>query len=127
MVISGVVLYVRDLPKVAAFYQEHFGFVPVPAKKPGWLILAGEKGACSIALHRAAKSQRSGAAMKIVFRVRDVGKFVAARGRAGLKFGPIHDADGYQFSNAKDPAGNSISISSRDEAFASRSQPAVEG
>jgi predicted enzyme related to lactoylglutathione lyase len=115
LVISGIVLYVRDIPRVAAFYQDHFGFVPIPSKKAGWLVLEGKKGNCSIALHRAAKSQRSGASMKIVFRVRDLAKFIAESGRGGLKFGPIHDAAGYQFSNAKDPAGNSISISSRGE------------
>ena len=48
--------------------------------------------------------------MKIVFAVRDVERFIAERARAGLKFGPIHQADGYVFSNAKDPAGNSIEI-----------------
>jgi len=32
---------------------------------------------------------------------------------AWLKFGVIHRPDGFGFSNAKDPAGNSISISSR--------------
>jgi hypothetical protein len=51
--------------------------------------------------------------MKIVFAVADVDAFIAERAKAGLTFGPIHQADGYVFSNAKDPAGNSLSISNR--------------
>ena len=31
----------------------------------------------------------------------------------GLKFGPVHTPGSFEFANAKDPAGNSISISSR--------------
>jgi hypothetical protein len=51
--------------------------------------------------------------MKIVFAVANVEAFVKAKAREGLKFGVIHRPDGFQFANAKDPAGNSISISSR--------------
>ena len=35
------------------------------------------------------------------------------RAAAGLAFGPVHEAPGHCFANAKDPAGNAISISSR--------------
>ena len=31
----------------------------------------------------------------------------------GLDFGAIHKGDGYLFANARDPAGNSVSVSSR--------------
>jgi hypothetical protein len=51
--------------------------------------------------------------MKIVFAVADVPQFVQEREAHGLKFGPIHSPAGFQFANAKDPAGNSISVSSR--------------
>jgi hypothetical protein len=36
-----------------------------------------------------------------------------AAANKGLKFGAIHQANGYQFANAKDPDHNSVSISSR--------------
>jgi hypothetical protein len=58
-------------------------------------------------------SQKSGAAMKIVFGVEDVTAFKSAKEKEGLKFGVVHEVDGFSFSNAKDPAGNSIQISSR--------------
>lgn len=50
--------------------------------------------------------------MKIVFGVADVREFARQREKDGLKFGPIHDQGDFQFA-AKDPVGNSISISSR--------------
>jgi predicted enzyme related to lactoylglutathione lyase len=51
--------------------------------------------------------------MKLVFAVKDVQAFVRESEAGGLHFGPIHCAEGFEFANAKDPAGNSISVSSR--------------
>jgi hypothetical protein len=79
----------------------------------GWLELAGETGSCNLALHQAASSQKSGAAIKIVFSVADVMKFKREREADGLKFGPVHQPGDFEFANTKDPAGNSIQISSR--------------
>jgi ankyrin repeat protein/predicted enzyme related to lactoylglutathione lyase len=111
--IARIILYVKDLPTVAAFYQQHFGMKPLPSDDPGWLELESSPGGCNLALHQAATGQKSGAAMKIVFAVADVPQFVQEREAHGLKFGPIHSPAGFQFANAKDPAGNSISVSSR--------------
>lgn len=111
--IARIIVYVKDIEKVAAFYQLHFGMKQHGHKHEGWLELAAEGGGCTIALHQAAVSQRSGSAMKIVFGVRDVAAFKAQREKNGLVFGPIHKAEGFEFANARDPAGNSISISSR--------------
>jgi len=111
--IVRVILYVKDLSKVADFYQKHFGMRPLPSDNVGWLELESPAGGCNLALHRAAVSQKSGAAIKVVFGVKDVRQFVEEREAEGLKFGPIHDAGGFEFANAKDPAGNSIQVSSR--------------
>ncbi len=112
--ISRIILYVKDIPAVCAFYQRFFALTPIlESAADGWLELASPSGGCTIALHQAAKSQKSGAAMKIVFAVADVPAFVRAKKRQGLKFGVIHDTGVFQFANAKDPAGNSISVSSR--------------
>jgi hypothetical protein len=53
------------------------------------------------------------ALIKLVFDVEDVDGFCRASKDLGLEFGSIHHADGYSFANAKDPAQNSISVSSR--------------
>ena len=111
--IARIILYVRDIPRVAAFYQKHFAFEPLPGTEPGWLELASAIGGSNIALHQASIAQKRGSEIKIVFAVKDVPAFKAASAKAGLIFGAIHDAPGFQFANGKDPAGNSISISSR--------------
>jgi len=120
--IARIILYVRDIAKVAAFYEQHFGLKPLAGAEDdwieagaedGWLEMGSPGGGCSIALHRAATSQKRGSEIKIVFGVKDVRKFKAEREAAGLKFGVIHKTSGHEFSNAKDPAGNSIQISSR--------------
>jgi hypothetical protein len=51
--------------------------------------------------------------IKIVFAVKDVRKFTAERAAFGLKFGVIHQTGAHEFANARDPAGNSIQVSSR--------------
>ena len=111
--ITRVILYVKDMAKVADFYQRHFGFRPLPSARKDWLELVSEVGGCAIALHQASVAQKSGSAVKIVFGVADVRGFKQLKEAAGLKFGSIHVAEGFEFSNAKDPAGNSIQISSR--------------
>ena len=111
--VSRVILYVKDVEKVSAFYQRHFGMTRLPGGGVGWVELSGGKRGCNIALHKAASSQKSGAAVKIVFGIANIKTFKAEREADGLSFGPIHEFDEFAFANAKDPAGNSIQISSR--------------
>jgi len=111
--IVRVILYVKNISKVAEFYQRHFGMSPVPSEEKGWLEMTSTSGGCTIALHQASTAQKSGAAIKLVFGVADVAKFKSERESDGLKFGPIHRFSNFEFANAKDPAGNSVQISSR--------------
>jgi len=113
--INCVILYVKDIPKVAAFYEKFFGMTRLPGATDGWVQLASPSGGCRIALHQAAVSQKSGAAMKLVFTVADVPAFKTACEERGMKWGPVHVVKdlGHEYCNAKDPGGNSISISSR--------------
>jgi hypothetical protein len=63
---------------------------------------------------QAAKSVKLGqAGVKLVFEVDNIEAFKARSAEAGLKFGAIHAGPDYAFSNAKDPSGNSVQISSR--------------
>lgn len=111
--IARVILYVKDVAGVAAFYERHFGLRRLAGWSGEWIELAGEDGGCCLAIHLAAKSQKTGAAMKLVFGVADVEGFKAKLEREGLRFSVVHRADGVEFANAKDPAGNSIQISNR--------------
>jgi hypothetical protein len=97
----------------SAFYETHFGYQRLPGTEAGWLELASPGGGCTIGLHQAAVAQKRGSEIKIVFGVTDVAAFRAKCAANGLKFGVVHNVRGFQFANAKDPAGNSISISSR--------------
>ena len=114
LAIARVILYVKDLPRVAAFYERFFHMQRLPGATDSWQELASPSGGCTIALHQAAKSQKSGAAVKLVFAVKHVEAFVQECANGGLQFGKLHHAEGFEFANAKDPAGNSISVSSRD-------------
>ena len=64
--IMRVILYVKDIRKVADFYEKHFGMKALPSEDAGWLELESSGGGCNLALHRAAVSQKSGAAIKVV-------------------------------------------------------------
>ncbi len=67
--IMRLILYVKDIPKVAEFYQRHFGMRPLPFEGKGWLEMTSSPDGCTIALHQASVAQKSGAAMKLVFGV----------------------------------------------------------
>jgi predicted enzyme related to lactoylglutathione lyase len=111
--INRVILYVKNIPKVASFYKTYFGMKDHEVSTVGWVELSSKGGGCKIALHQAAKSQRKGTAIKIVFGVLDIAAFKLKCAKKGLSFGPIHKGKGFEYCNSKDPAGNSISISSR--------------
>ena len=109
--VTRVALYVRNLERVASFYEVHFGFrrhLAAPAK----IILFPRSGGCAIVLLQASRGHRVGqSSVKIVFDVTDVRAFRASRAKAGLKFGVVHRGPGYEFANARDPAKNPVQIS----------------
>jgi catechol 2,3-dioxygenase-like lactoylglutathione lyase family enzyme len=111
--ISRIAFYVRDIPKIAAFYQRHFGFEP-DAANGDFVQLLSPTGGCALVLLQAGKGQKPGQSnVKIVFDVPDLKAFIARCAADGLKFSTIHQADGYQYANARDTAGNPIQISNR--------------
>lgn len=116
--ISRIILFVADPSKVAAFYQEHFGLEPVGPEEDGWIELGA--GGCNLALHRGklAPGISSHSPAKIVFAVSDVRAEVERLTREGLKFGKVHDWNGFSFADTKDPEGNPIQLSSRGVAKA---------
>ena len=112
--LGTVLIYARDMKKTAAFYSEHFGLRTTGEISEGLIELHAADGGAAILIHQAAKSVKLGqVGVKLCFHVQDVEGFAAAAAKKGLKFGAIHQANGYQFANAKDPDMNSVSISSR--------------
>ena len=112
--LNRIVLYTRDVDATALFYGRHFGFCRMDDPGDRITELRHPQGGAILMLHKAGKAQRMGQVLvKLVFDVEDIAAFVAQRSADGLTFGPIHDGGGYHYANAKDPDGNSLSISSR--------------
>ncbi len=112
--LGRLVLYVKDMDRMIEFYQRHFGYIAQTETGDRIVELVSPGGGTNLMLHQAAKGTKSGQAnVKLVFDVRDVEGFVAQAKLNGLIFGPQHKGNGYVFANGKDPAGNSISVSSR--------------
>lgn len=112
----AVMLYARDMQRSAAFYQAWFG-LHSSGLQQGLIELGSAEGQALILIHQAAKSVKSvkqgQAGVKLVFAVADVEAYKQQCAAQGVAFGPTHQADGYAFANAKDPDGNTVSISSR--------------
>ena len=111
--LHAIMIYARDMDGTADFYRKFFGFVP-QAKAEGLIELNSPDDGAILLIHQAAKSVKLGqAAIKLVFAVDDVEAFKIKSALLGLSFGSTHQANGYAFANAKDPDGNTVSISSR--------------
>jgi len=114
MRLGRLVLYARDVEATIGFYEKHFGYKAVRLDGDRIIELIARHGGANLMIHPAGKAQKMGqVVVKLVFDVRDVEAFCIESQAKGLEFGSIHQADGYQFANAKDPSGNSISVSSR--------------
>ncbi len=109
-----IVIYAKDIQRTAGFYQTHFGFTSQGSVDTGLIELVAPEGGASILVLQAGKQVKLGqAAVKLTFSVGDVEAFKGTSAALGLEFGSTHQADGYAFANAKDPDGNSVSISTR--------------
>ena len=112
--LNRIVLYAKDVKKTCEFYERYFRFAYKFDDDDRIAELVSPHGGVIIMVHQAAKGVRSGqATVKLVFDIDDVEGFKNECARGGLEFGATHQANGYSFANAKDPDGNSISISSR--------------
>jgi catechol 2,3-dioxygenase-like lactoylglutathione lyase family enzyme len=112
--LNRVVIYAKNMQKMADFYVRHFLFSAEPDPDGRMINLIPTTGGARITLHPAAKSQRVGQVLvKLSFDVQNIEAFKAIAAKADLDFGTTWQGDGYEFANAKDPDGNSIQISSR--------------
>jgi predicted enzyme related to lactoylglutathione lyase len=112
--LTSLIVYARDMHATATFYRTHFGFEGSGEIVEGLIALQAQRG-CSLLIHQAAKSVKLGqVGVKLSFEVQDIEAFKAQAAQKGLAFGATHQANGYSFANAKDPDGNSVSISSRN-------------
>jgi len=114
LALGRIILYARDVEATVAFYVRHFGFQILRLPGDRIVELVAARGGANLMVHAAAKGTRAGqVTVKLVFDVADVAGFCKTSAHAGLTFGPVHQADGYCYANAKDPCGNNIQVSSR--------------
>ena len=112
--LGRIVIYTKKTEAMAAFYVKHFGFSVLRVEGDRIVELAPQDPGISILLHPASTGQKEGQVLvKLVFDVQNVREFCANAKNRGLEFGKIHQGDGYEFANAKDPSGNSVQVSSR--------------
>ena len=112
--LGRIVIYTKRVQAMVDFYTTYFGYGVSHDPEDRIIELTSDGNGVDLLLHPAAKGQREGQSIvKLVFDVPDVEEFCRQARAKGLQFGPIHKADGYSFANARDPCGNSISISSR--------------
>ncbi len=117
--LGRMIIYTKRIEAVAEFYSTHFGFDVLRLEGDRIVELVSPGSRANIMLHPMSSGRKEGQTLvKLVFDVEDVEAFCEASKAKGLEFGPIHQADGYCFANAKDPAKNSVSVSSR--AFVAR-------
>ncbi len=113
-VLSRIMLYAKDVQATCDFYESHFCFIGQRDAGDRVVELMPASGGVIIMVHAVAKGVKTGqATVKLVFDIEDIEGFKEKSMAKGLAFGTIHKAKGYTFANAKDPDGNSISISSR--------------
>ncbi len=112
--LGRIIIYTKKIEEVAEFYCKYFGFETLRLDDDRIVELVAQGTGSNILLHPLASGRKDGQTLvKLVFDVEDVEEFCSLSEKRGLKFGSIHRADGYSFANAKDPAKNSISVSSR--------------
>lgn len=112
--LGRIIIYTKRLDDVADFYCKHFDFRALRLDGDRIVELIAPGPGANIMLHPMPTGRKEGQTLvKLVFDIEDVAGFCQAAKDQGLAFGAIHQADGYSFANAKDPAGNAVSVSSR--------------
>ncbi|MEL6450330.1 MAG: VOC family protein [Pseudomonadota bacterium] len=112
--LSSLVLYTKQMEEMAQFYTTHFGYTALTDPADRIVELRPPGAGITLLLHPMSTGRKQGQVLvKLVFAIQDVPAFCEAARARGLDFGALHTADGYVFANAKDPAGNAISVSGR--------------
>lgn len=112
--LGRIIIYTKRTEEMVTFYCQHFGFEVHRCEGDRIVELIPQDGGAHILLHPMSGGRKEGQTLvKLVFDVENVEAFCLTAKEQGLSFGSIHQADGYCFANVKDPAKNSVSISSR--------------
>jgi catechol 2,3-dioxygenase-like lactoylglutathione lyase family enzyme len=108
-----LILFVRNVRKVADYYTKVFGLEPAGNKSDAdWAEL--DAGGCVLALHSGgAPGRKAAGGPKLVFWAEDVESSRAELLRRGGKPGKVRSFDGIAICDGKDPEGNAWQLSRR--------------
>ncbi|MAE66525.1 MAG: hypothetical protein CMJ18_19830 [Phycisphaeraceae bacterium] len=116
--LKRVMLLVKDVPALAAFYRDCLGCSIMGDIDSEWTEV--DAGGCAIALHRwdTTQSERGHPGVKIVFGVADVAAVREELVGRGVRMGEVHRSrspryEGLEICDGYDPEGNWFQISNR--------------
>lgn len=117
--LARIIVFVSDVPRIAAFYRERFGLTPVPSSWPAneWQEL--DAGGCRIAFHlaygaggpAAAPTGGPGDPHKLVFVSDDVAALRATLVAAGVPMDDLCTYGDLILCDGTDPEGHRFQIS----------------
>lgn len=107
MNLNGIMLFVKDMKTVTAFYRDVIGLVPDEDQPfPAHRFFRFNSGDCKLCLHSASKPNEG--RQKLLFNVESVSEVHAALKKKGLRLRKLENENGLACFDIRDPEGNRI-------------------
>lgn len=111
--LSEIILYVRDMDRVASFYQDVLG-LEIDGGDPSHGFVRFDTGTCSLCLHAGGESDSGSNSPSFVFEVADLEDACAHLREHDVELGDVRTpAPDVRVCDGLDPEGNTFSIESR--------------
>ena len=105
--LGGVMLFVKDMKKVIAFYRDVIGLTPEANQPfPEHRFYRFDTGECKLCLHSASKPNEG--RQKLMLQVESVNAMHKHLKSKGLRLRPLENEDGYGIFDIRDPEKNRI-------------------
>lgn len=107
MEIGSIILFVKNMKAVTAFYRDIVGLSPDPEQPfPEHRFFRFDTGPCKLCLHSASKPNEG--RQKIGFHVESVSAVHQSLKRKGLRLRKLENEDGRACFDIRDPEGNRL-------------------
>ncbi len=105
--LGGIMLFVKDMKTVIAFYRDVIGLSPDEDQPfPEHRFFRFNAGACTLCLHSASKP--NGGRQKLMFHVKSVSAIHQHIRSKGKRLRKLENNDGHAIFDIRDPEGNRI-------------------
>jgi hypothetical protein len=108
---NRIILFSKNVPALARFYQEVFGLKPKGIPDTSWTELSA--GGVSLALHKGAPAPPSRGLPKVVFSCSDVAKTRQSLAKKGVSLDKLRIFGELQLCDGRDLEGNVFQLSNR--------------